>query len=116
MEMAGEGKGVVHNKKETAMSKPTEPGLHSGMRCIFCRVGQPVHLYKVTSEGHMLACEPCARRSGLERDDIDRYGESDGSETICPCCGQPGGVCQHCGSHHIPRLDHSCENCYNPQT
>jgi hypothetical protein len=43
--------------------------------CNVCQVGRPVHLYRVTDTVQVLSCEDCARDSGLERDDIDEYGE-----------------------------------------
>jgi len=43
--------------------------------CNICRVRRPVHLYRVTDTVQVLSCEDCARDSGLERDDIDAYGE-----------------------------------------
>ena len=45
------------------------------------QVGRPVHLYRVTDTVQVLCCEDGARDSGLERDDIDEYGEDSESST-----------------------------------
>jgi hypothetical protein len=49
--------------------------------CNVCQVGRPVHLYRVTDTVQVLGCEDCARDSGLERDDIEAYGEDSESST-----------------------------------
>lgn len=82
------------------MLDPADPGLHAGMRCIHCRIGQPVHLYRVTRKVPMLACETCARRSGLERDDIDIFGgrHRRENEVICVERGHTRSANQHAPS------------------
>jgi len=82
--------------------------LQPSMRCAFCRTGQPVHLWRVFGKLQLLACERCATRAGLVRDDLDEAGES----PICECCGQPGGLCQRCGARHMPRVNGGCEACH----
>jgi hypothetical protein len=97
------------------MLDPADSGLHVGMRCIYCRIGRSVHLYWVTGKEPMSACEMCTRRSGLDLDDTDLYGETTDSGAICPCCGQAGGVVRTAASI-TSRVDQSCENCHNPET